>query len=775
MADEQEQSPAEAGSEELPQAPSAQVEAVAEPSAGHARWSGTLLAVALIAVALTLYGIYQQTRPVPHFLSLGVGLVLWGILDLIAQRRGLIVWRGAKAVVGNTVNLIRGLAVLGMGTWLCLVAFGAMPMTSTVTVTDMAAFFLVAYLGVALVLEALVKDVKVSGQAFLLAALSLQLISFMYFSQPFTYSWAAIFAGLAYGAGAWAIFNGAMGDNPALSRAVLLATLALGSPFITFTVQQMFFIEEQPVYNPTLADRRMRLILGGLGENASQVLWAPMNTHLGQPGDIPFSDKMAFTDHWKHAPSLGFFIQKEDQPKGDMTWVPTGEEAKLTAFSQDGRLLAYTDRKKGAESHLAVLRPSGVERSPWPEADKESDEEEENPGPRTRTGMPAPVDLEASYGVKRPYAGSVEPGPEHGQVWRDLGKQLYFAAPEGAPKTPGSVVKRVDLRAQKVTTIRPDRGMPAISPDGSALLTVGFIASFPYLDMADGINGGRNERLFKWQNEKRYFPAWNAAQTRVIFLKGGKLHTMKSNGTDQRDFSAKAIDSRLWFSDKTVPFTLEWLESGDRWKIYHSDPQGHHERMIYDVRAQAISPPQWSPDGSRVAFIEQKTGQSTVMSLDPDGKWLRRFFISPDKLRELKWSPDSQKLAWIVDRIEDGNIVAQEVWTAVLAGMDPIKVYETRGRLSGLSWAPQGKHLAFEETYDWRFLGIRLVRPDLHTVMMVDLVDNHARAMTRYGLMSRQAVFSPQGVAIAYFTDNSPWSPGPRLKRDSALVLSQLY
>jgi hypothetical protein len=765
MADEQEQSPAEAGAEEQAAPPSAGP-APAETTAaqpGQARWSGALLLLALVAVASTLFGIYQQTQKEPRFLALGAGLTLWGILDLVAQRRGLIVWRGARAVVGNAVNLVRGFALLSMGVWLCLVSRGSVAMTSTAAVTNIAALFLVSYLAVALGLEIFVKGVKLTGQVFLLAALALQLISYMYFSLPFTYGWAAIFAALAFGAGAWAIFGGAMTDNPALSRAVLMATLALGLPFISFTLQQMFLTEEQPVYNPTLADRRMRLVLGGLGEHAAQVMWAPVNTHLGQPGDIRFSDKMAFTDQRKGAPGLGLFVQKEEKPEGELTWVPTGEEAQLTAFSEDGRSLAYTDSKaKGAAPHLAVLRPTGIVASPWAEEAKGKEEGSEK--------------KDASYGVKRPYAGSVEPGPSHGQVWRNLGKQLYFATPAGAPRTPGSAVKLADLGAEKVSTIRTGRGMPAISADGSALLSVGFVPNSHYLEIADGAGGERNPRTFKWQREKRYFPAWNAAQTRVIFLKDGKLHTMKSNGTDQRDFSSAAVDSRLWYSDKTVPFTLQWQETGDHWKIYKSDPMGRHDSLIYQVKAKSISPPQWSPDGTRIAFIEDNDDQSTVMTVGPDGKWLRRFFISPDKLRELKWSPDSQKLAWLVDRMADGNVEAEEVWTAVLSGLEPLKVYDTRGaRLDGLSWAPQGKHLAFEETRDWRFLGLRLIRPDLHTVMMVDLVDNHPRAMTRYGLMSRNAVFSPQGVAIAYFTDNSPWSPGPRRQRDSALVLSQLY
>lgn len=787
MAEDQELNTAESGSEDLQGTmPSVAVEAPApgDPGAGKApnSWSGILLVVALMAVGLTFVGIYGQTQKVPeYFGALGLGLLLWGALDLLAQRRGLVVWKGPKAVVGNTVNLIRGLALLGVGIWLLLMGFGTVKPASTAVLTNIAAFFLVGYLGVALLLEIIVKGVKLSGQAFLLAALALQFISYLYFSIPFTYGWAAVFAGLSFAAGAWAIFGGAMNDNPALSRAVLIATVLLGVPLTTYTFQQMFVVHEQPLFTPTLLIPRMRQVAGDLGEDAAQILWAPRHTNLGQPGDVTFSDKVAFTDYRDDEPVVGLFVQREDKQEGELTWVKTGESAQLTAFSEDGRLLAYTDvKEEGAQPHLAVLGPSGALISPWPDEPKTDEAavtvtaKKEDPKAKHKRkkaeAKEAALAL-STYTVKRPYPGSVAPGPEHGQVWRGLGKQLYFASPEGAPKKEGSAVLSADMAGQKYVRLREGRGMPAISPNGQDLLSVGFAPNERYLEIADGVNGERNQRVFGGTSEKRYFPAWNAAQTRVIFLKNGKLHTMKSNGTDQKDFDPEALDSRLWFSDKTVPFTLQWKESGDRWRIYKSDPQGRHEELVYEAKGRSISAPQWSANGKRIAFILHGEDRSMVMTIGPNGEWPRHFFDTKDGLRELRWSPDGLKLAWLVDRGED----AQEAWTAVEEGLAPEKVYETSGTLNTLSWSPAGKHLAMEEVKPWRFFGFRLIKPELHNVLMVDLVEKEARVMTRYGLMARQPAFSPTGVAIAYFTDHRPWSLGLLRERRSDLVISQLY
>ena len=787
MAEDQELNAADSGSEDLQGTmPSVAVEAPKPGDAGSvpapSSWSGLFLVMALLAVGLTLVGVYGQYQKVPqYFGSMGSGLILWGLLDLIAQRRGLVVWRGPKAIVGNSINLVRGLSLLGIGLWLLMMGLGTVKPASTALLVNIVVIFVGAYLGIALFLELLVKGLKVSAQAFLLGALVLQVLSFIYFTIPFTYSWAAIFAGLSFASGAWAIFGGATEENPALSRAVLIATVLVGAPLATYTFQQMFVVHEQPLFTPTLLIPRMRQVAGDLGEDAAQILWAPRHTNLGQPGDVTLSDKMAFTDYRDDEPVVGLFVQREDKPEGELTWVKTGESAQLTAFSEDGRLLAYTDvKEEGAQPHLAVLGPSGAMLSPWPDEPKTEEAavsgtaKKEDPKAKHKRKKAEAKEASlalSSYSVKRPYPSSVAPGPEHGQVWRGLGKQIYFASPEGAPKKGGSAVLSADMAGQKYVRLREGRGLPAISPDGSELLTVGFAPNVRYLEMADGANGERDQRVFGGTSEKRYFPAWNAAQTRVIFLKNGKLHTMKSNGTDQQDFNPEALDSRLWFSDKTVPFTLQWKESGDRWLIYKSDPQGRHESLVYEAKGKSISAPQWSANGKRIGFILHGEESSMVMTVGPHGEWPRRFFTTKDGLRELKWSPDSLKLAWLVDRGED----AQEAWTAVEEGMSPEKVYESSGTLNTLSWSPAGKHLAMEETKAWRFLGLAIVKPQLHNVLMVDLVEKQARVMTRYGLMSRQPSFSPQGIAIAYFTDDKPWAFSPKRDRRNALVISQLY
>lgn len=756
----------------------APVTAEAEPTRAGGSWSGALLGLALLAVLLTLAGIFGQMQKVPNHLPLGLGLLLWGVLDLLAQRRGLVVWKGAKAVVGNAVNLLRGLAVLGVGVWLCLMAAGVIKPANTAVVTVAGVSLLAIYLGIALGLEVAVKGTRLSAQAFLLVSLALMFVSYLYFSLPFTYAWAAVFACLSFTAAAWAVHAGVLDETPSLSRAVLLAVLALGSPLGTYTVQQMFFTEEQMLFTPTLLIPRMREVVGGLGADAAQITWAPVHTQKGQPGDVPFSDKVAFTDWRDDKPGVGLFLQKDDGP-GQLAWVETGEEPTLTAFSLDGSRLAFTQKRNGAKApSLAVLEPA-AEKPPTPsvKATQEPPQEDPKEDPKDKHAREAKEKEEAArldspYVVRTLYSASVAPGPDHGQVWRDLSKELYFAGAQDGLRKGNSAVMRADLQLKEVQRLREGRGLPAISPDGSALLSVGFEPNVRYLEMADGLKGERSPRVFKALAEKHYFPAWNAAQKKVLFIKQDIIYIMNANGTDQHLFDPEDLDSKVWYTDKTVPFTLQWKESGDTYKIYRSKPDGSRETLILDVKARDISAPQWSADGKRVALIVHGVDESMVLTVGWDGSWARRFFITKDALSALKWSPDGLRLAWICHRDGEGT---QELWTAGFEGLDPVLAYESHGVLGGLSWSPASKHVAVQETTVWHFLGLRVIKPELNNVIMVDLTDKHARVMTRYGLMSREPAFSPQGVAIAYFTDQRPWHPGFMRERTSALVISQLY
>ena len=709
----------------------------AEDGSGAAVLGAGLTVLAIAAVGLTVLGVLSHSTDSPSNLALAAGLLAWGLLDLLGQGKGLFKWSGAMAVWGNSLNLVRAIALMSLGGLLLAQTMGWLKPFSTSSLALIAASGIGCYLLAAFALESYVKGASFTAQATLLAALALQLASYIYFTLPFTFAWAAVLATGSYAFALWAAYAGVLESTPATGRAVLLATLLLGSPFLTFTFEQMFGAIQQPSFPQVMFVSRMRELAGALSPEARGIAWAPRHTQASQPGDIPYSDKVAFFEPDASGDSLVVYAQDDEAPL--LTRVAVGKDAVAGAWSNDGGLFAFTDLK-GKKRHLRLMQAQGRKVDDWVLS-------------TVSTADPAP-------------------GPDHGQIWRGARDRIYYAAPKGDLQRQDARVFRADPAGRSTEPVlKANRTWPAVAPDGSALLSVGYIPNLRYLEIADGEAG--HPRRFKVEDEKKYFPAWSANQTRVLFLQGPTLMTMKSNGTQAEPFNADSnMDSKRWLSESKALFTLQWQETGDKWQVWWSKPDGSSQKKIYETRAKLIVSPRWSPDSKRVALAIRQGETTTVVTLDADGSWMRPCFSAEGSVRELRWSPDSLRLAFFLDR-SDGK--RQETWTAAAQGVDPHQEYLSHGRLLSLTWSPASKHLSFEEVHDWRFLGLRLVRPDLHDVQMVDLAEGRARVMTRYGLMASQPAFSPQGVSLAYFTDHSVWDPGLFRKRTRSLVVTQLY
>ena len=98
----------------------------------------------------------------------------------------------------------------------------------------------------------------------------------------------------------------------------------------------------------------------------------------------------------------------------------------------------------------------------------------------------------------------------------------------------------------------------------------------------------------------------------------------------------------------------------------------------------------WSPDGRKVAFLSDRTGEEEIYLVDQDGSG------APEQLtrdgRALRyapeWSPDGKRLAF---SDKDGK-----VYVLTIADKDLKQVAdEARGQVRDYTWSPDGSHLAF--------------------------------------------------------------------------------
>jgi dipeptidyl aminopeptidase/acylaminoacyl peptidase len=96
-----------------------------------------------------------------------------------------------------------------------------------------------------------------------------------------------------------------------------------------------------------------------------------------------------------------------------------------------------------------------------------------------------------------------------------------------------------------------------------------------------------------------------------------------------------------------------------------------------------------SPDGTQVAYIVN--GELAVVAASSESSHP----ISAEgklPIREVTWSEDSKRVAWIADLA--GDVPASQVWTATADGGAPVKHAELKGYVQSPRFSPDGRKLA---------------------------------------------------------------------------------
>jgi len=186
--------------------------------------------------------------------------------------------------------------------------------------------------------------------------------------------------------------------------------------------------------------------------------------------------------------------------------------------------------------------------------------------------------------------------------------------------------------------------------------------------------------------------------------------------------------------------------------------------------------PQWSPDSKRLAFLSDREGKNQIYLIALSGGEAVQLTNEDNGISGMAWAPDGGSIGFIStgpdskakkdrkDRYGDfdvigGDYTMSHLWRVKVPADMPADLKQlpkaealTKGTdfsVSGFSWSPDGKRVAFSAARD-----PDLGSQDTEQIYVLDLADLHVKKLLDGGGPNSSPKWSPDGKQIAYATAN---------------------
>jgi len=238
--------------------------------------------------------------------------------------------------------------------------------------------------------------------------------------------------------------------------------------------------------------------------------------------------------------------------------------------------------------------------------------------------------------------------------------------------------------------------------------------------------------------------AWSGDGRRIVFstgFTGGDLWEValaRPNQPDKLPFGHDAEDLAISLRGRRLAYK-QTHRNVNIWRVDLANPQAPAQKIVASSREQAA--PDYSPDGTRIAFQSNRSGNSEVWVSDSDGS-------NPMQLSSFgamttgtpRWSPDGKWIAFDSRVGGEANIYLVDPHGGVPKKLD----VDVRGN-SVPSWSHDGKWIYFVNGEDTR-------QP---SIWKVPSGGGHAIQLAKH--QGRVPLESPDGRCVYFSHDGQLW------------------
>ena len=175
---------------------------------------------------------------------------------------------------------------------------------------------------------------------------------------------------------------------------------------------------------------------------------------------------------------------------------------------------------------------------------------------------------------------------------------------------------------------------------------------------------------------------------------------------------------------------------GEMGEIYTMNADGSGiARLTFELNADDAWPA-WSPNGKRIVFASDRTGDRELWAMNSDGTDLVRLTHSAGPDAGGVYSPNGKQIAFHSRR--DGNF---ELYVMGADGENPTRLTNHPGTDLWPDWSPNGKGIAFQRGFRGN-----------EDIYVLDLKTGEERRLTDHPAPDRMPVFSPNGKQIVFMS-----------------------
>ncbi|HEX8370991.1 MAG TPA: S41 family peptidase [Pyrinomonadaceae bacterium] len=204
-------------------------------------------------------------------------------------------------------------------------------------------------------------------------------------------------------------------------------------------------------------------------------------------------------------------------------------------------------------------------------------------------------------------------------------------------------------------------------------------------------------------NGKTYDVRWASSdrKSRIVYELNGELQIFDTRArksapvainvpTDSVSSRPNRIPVANFIADVSLSPKGERVLFGARGEIFSAPAEKGATRNLTQSSGTHDKFPRWSPDGSRIAYISDKTGEEEIWIVQQDGSKPAEQITRGGKAMRYspEWSPDGKYLAF---SDKDGK-----VYVLTLATKQFVQIADSpQGQIRDYTWSPRGNHLAF--------------------------------------------------------------------------------